>query len=1365
MKIFLIEARKIRRPYCDQRPFSVGRFQRLPREEFEIFREGGRRIDSGNPPRAAAPLVSVITVCRNAKETIQAAINSVKSQTYSNVEHIIVDGVSTDGTVDIIEANRDAIEYYLSAPDNGTYSAMNRALALAKGDYIAILNADDRILPQFVENSMQALQESHADISYCDYHTEHGRVYCPDIGDGLLFSQLDIKHNTFLIRKSCFERIGGFDESYKVVADAKWNRAAYLAGLSFIHIPHDLVFYSTQGASSAKTEALKDMIISESARLIIECFGFLDENEARSLYTSNFNSRSLAEILWLYNRYRSCDALFGDALRGFLRFNLARKSDYAADSSQPERVCKLIELCDAMGVSLTEIRFSNEDDPVASALSAIECIHSEIAEKDQRCVLHFARVFSAPSEPFIPNFVGQLARREPDRRHVMLCDERRLAQERPYDDVICIPWNELRGEMRNRLYQLMWARLEPVLIVAHFALNGYWLFQRLQGQQRYTPTINICHGIDVFAIAPGNEYSKYIQEYAAISPRVCFAPVSNYLAGVLSEAGVPDEKIFRVNNVISDGFLAHKKTGDFYRGDRALRILCVGRLIKWKGHDILLRALAAAKTRMQAGFELTIVYGKWDVELPNLKALATELGVADNIHFVPFVDFETETGYFAQFDLFVLPSTLSDDTPPRTETFGVALLEAIAAGLPVITTTTGGLPEVLGSPCDHAMLVNHGDEKSLSEALAYAVENCERVFNDNIEYARERLEEFSPDNQYRRFKEAEAWLLKKRPRVYHVSSLMRGGAAGATINIHKGLCEAGYDSVLVTRSSEKVPRFLPNIVQLSPETSFDFDQAQVKDDLKHKHTIFSIDDTIISNETLCALFSDADVVNFAWSAQFISSDNIAAVSRMGKPIVITLRDMNPISGGCHFFHGCEEWRRDCNDCPQLRENDDNFPHYVVRNKLETWNREAITFVCLSEHSRAILEEASVAQGVRIERVSNLIDADVFYLQDRQAARDAFDFPEDAFIIGYLPSFNSLVKGHIGLAAALKRLKTRHPDKKAVIALAADAPLSEGELSYDVIQIGMIDNIDRLRLFYNAVDAVAVPSLEETFSNTTVEALACGAPVVGFQTGVLAELLADEKLGSASPVGDVEGLAKGLERLLDADIDREYCSRTAHQKFSKTKQIARYDGLFRSLMTSPPSRRQLDAGARLAQLELSGALNHRRTARKVEGARRRLSGVRSQRDRFRRENSELKEALAQMMKGGFARRAVRKKVKRLLGNDVAAPQDMPLDPFDAKWLATHRSPVDLIIGGVPNAARQLLNGNKAAGLNRFSSLSVPKKIPTPPNFDEAAYLKANPDVKAGVDQGKVPSAYYHYLAFGRFEGRKRPRIMLRREAGK
>ena len=113
-------------------------------------------------------LVSIITVVYNGEKHIEQSIKSVLAQTYSNIEYIIIDGVSTDGTLDIVRKYEPKITQVISEKDTGIYNAMNKGLAMANGDVIAILNADDYYYPETIETVINQFKQSKADVVYGD---------------------------------------------------------------------------------------------------------------------------------------------------------------------------------------------------------------------------------------------------------------------------------------------------------------------------------------------------------------------------------------------------------------------------------------------------------------------------------------------------------------------------------------------------------------------------------------------------------------------------------------------------------------------------------------------------------------------------------------------------------------------------------------------------------------------------------------------------------------------------------------------------------------------------------------------------------------------------------------------------------------------------------------------------------------------------------------------------------------------------------------------------------------------------------------------------------------------------------------------
>lgn len=176
----------------------------------------------------ARPSVSIITVTLNSVETVADTINSVLGQTYQNFQHVVVDGGSTDGTIELIQRFEDDYRGRLkwtSGPDLGIYDAMNKGVALATGDIVGILNSDDLyadanvlsdIVTSFVENNCDFL---YADLVYVDraFLDVTTRVWVA--GDGRFARGWNPPHPTLYLRRSVYEQIGRYKTSYRISSD------------------------------------------------------------------------------------------------------------------------------------------------------------------------------------------------------------------------------------------------------------------------------------------------------------------------------------------------------------------------------------------------------------------------------------------------------------------------------------------------------------------------------------------------------------------------------------------------------------------------------------------------------------------------------------------------------------------------------------------------------------------------------------------------------------------------------------------------------------------------------------------------------------------------------------------------------------------------------------------------------------------------------------------------------------------------------------------------------------------------------------------------------------------------------------------
>lgn len=171
--------------------------------------------------------ISVITVCYNNAETIKDTIESVARQHGVEVEHIIIDGASKDGTLGVIK-NHNSVSLLVSEPDKGIYDAMNKGILLATGDIIGTLNADDFYIDEDVLKKVaQVFTDSNVEACYADLvyvsQLDKNKIVrywkSRDYVSGLFKSGWVPAHPTFFARKSTYDRLGGFDLNYKIAAD------------------------------------------------------------------------------------------------------------------------------------------------------------------------------------------------------------------------------------------------------------------------------------------------------------------------------------------------------------------------------------------------------------------------------------------------------------------------------------------------------------------------------------------------------------------------------------------------------------------------------------------------------------------------------------------------------------------------------------------------------------------------------------------------------------------------------------------------------------------------------------------------------------------------------------------------------------------------------------------------------------------------------------------------------------------------------------------------------------------------------------------------------------------------------------------
>ncbi|QDG51703.1 glycosyltransferase [Persicimonas caeni] len=373
-------------------------------------------------------------------------------------------------------------------------------------------------------------------------------------------------------------------------------------------------------------------------------------------------------------------------------------------------------------------------------------------------------------------------------------------------------------------------------------------------------------------------------------------------------------------------------------------------------------------------------------------------------------------------------------------------------------------------------------------------------------------------------------------RVVHVNSHLSGGAARGAYWLHQALRAAGVDSSFLSRPKEEsalAAEAVPDTLGWQVHQRVSRRLYRLLRRLKHKDrggfwSLQLVPNTI--SETINEF--GADLVHLHWvGREFVP---IASVPRIEAPLVWTIRDMWPFTGGCHYSEQCSGYHYQCGACPQLRGDFSyDLSHLVWRWKKHCWRDLDVHLVAPSEWMADCIRASSLLRDYPVRVIPNGVSLDTFYPEPAAAARRKLGLPVDGKLVlfGAMNARESR-KGGRQLLEALERIaQTSKAEDISVVVFGQGTPL---ELPLPSVHLGYIDNDERLRLAYSAADVMVVPSLEEAFGKTVIEAMACQTPVVAFNTGGPADIIAHRENGFLAPTGHSERLAEGILWCLEED---------------------------------------------------------------------------------------------------------------------------------------------------------------------------------------------------------------------------------------
>lgn len=398
-------------------------------------------------------------------------------------------------------------------------------------------------------------------------------------------------------------------------------------------------------------------------------------------------------------------------------------------------------------------------------------------------------------------------------------------------------------------------------------------------------------------------------------------------------------------------------------------------------------------------------------------------------------------------------------------------------------------------------------------------------------------------------------------RVVHISTFDRqGGAAIAAHRLHEALGQIGVESsMLVLHKSGDEDHVVPVLSSRADYLTFKVGTAI------DERTVKLIKRVGAGSFSLARFGSDiashpwvreADIVNLHWlQGGYLSLKSLRRLFALDKPVVWTMHDMWPFTGGCHYSGGCAGYAGNCSDCPMLLGRYRNTAKKMLLRKIYAYAGAPLFPVGCSTWLRDVAANSAAFAGIEVRALPNPIDITRYHPLDKEKAREALGLdPQRQYLLFGAASPHIERKGFPYLIQALRLLQGRC---ELLVYGAGDMP---GAASLKVRALGKLDEAGLLTA-YAAADVFAVPSLEDNLPNTIMEAMACGVPVAAFDAGGISDMIEHKETGYLAALRSSEDLAEGIAWCLDHG---ETLSANARQKVEREYAYPVAAGRYRDL---------------------------------------------------------------------------------------------------------------------------------------------------------------------------------------------------------
>lgn len=406
--------------------------------------------------------------------------------------------------------------------------------------------------------------------------------------------------------------------------------------------------------------------------------------------------------------------------------------------------------------------------------------------------------------------------------------------------------------------------------------------------------------------------------------------------------------------------------------------------------------------------------------------------------------------------------------------------------------------------------------------------------------------------------------------LHIVAGGLGGGAARGAYWLHLGLRELGVNSKILTNSKvtlgdENVTTILKTKKsKIENMVRSQLDGLPVLFYKNRKKIIFSTG-FIGLNFTKTKEYKEADIIHLHWiNGPFV---NVKDLSKIDKPIVWTMRDMWPFTGGCHYSLNCDKYKIGCGNCPQLNSNKSFDLSRWVLNRKKKYLPKSMKIVGISHWLSDEAKKSELFRDFDVKTISNNINSNDFFAIDKNIAKEILGIKTNKKII--LAGSTSLKDFYKGFDKYLDAIGQLDKDKYFLCFFGnLDKSVVE-KLGFEYKSFGFLYDTVSLRLLYSASNVFVAPSIMDAFGKTLAESMACGTPVVCFNATGPKDIVTHKIDGYFAKPYDATDLANGIEWVLEDSIRWKQLSRNAREKvikeFDMIKVAEKYKDLYENIL--------------------------------------------------------------------------------------------------------------------------------------------------------------------------------------------------------